>query len=391
MTTFQYEAARGDGAVVRGMLEAATIPEIVATLTDRGLFPVSVEVREATRPREAPTRLQATVLQSLASLVEAGVPLQQALAVTERVAHPSLREPLSKAATRVREGASLATALASTDAFSRVAIGLIKGGEGGVGLGSGLTQAAAYLDRRAETAARIRAALAYPLLLAAVGTCAVAAIVLIVIPRFATLLGDVGQTLPLATRLLLGASGFAQHFGWLLGMAAVAATFLLARSIHQQREWWHSVLLRVPLVGPVRRGFGTARAARTLGALLGGGTPALTALEIAREASGDAAIARDLLDAKGRVAQGASLSAALSATRCFTPAALQLASIGDQAGQLPTLLARAADLEEREAERRLHVLVSFLEPGLILVFAALVAFVAAALLQAVYSLRPGVG
>lgn len=104
---------------------------------------------------------------------------------------------------------------------------------------------------------------------------------------------------------------------------------------------------------------------------------------------GDAAVALRLLDAKARVAEGSGLASAFEATRALTPAALQLAAIGDQAGRLPGLLAKAAEMEEREAERRLKTLVSFVEPALILVFAGLVAFVAAALLQAVYSLRPG--
>ena len=145
----------------------------------------------------------------------------------------------------------------------------------------------------------------------------------------------------------------------------------------------------MPLIGPIRHALATARVCRTLGALLGTGTPALPALVIASEAAADAAVGGRLGRVRQHVAEGASLSAALSATGAVTEGAWQLVSIGEGSGRLPTLLAKAADLEEREAERRLKTLVTFLEPALILAFAGLVAFVAAALLQAVYSLRPG--
>jgi type II secretory pathway component PulF len=278
---------------------------------------------------------------------------------------------------------------AECDAFAAIAIGLVRAGERGAGLTAALNQAGAHQEREAETAARIRSALAYPLLLATVGSASVALITLFVVPRFAALLGDLGQSLPPATRVLIAVSHFVRHYGILLGALVVGLAVGVTRVIIEHRSAWHAWLLRLPLIGPIRHALATARATRTLGALLGTGTSALTALDIARDAVGDAAIARRLLEAKSRVAEGSGLARAFEDTRALTPTALQLAAIGDQAGRLPTMLAKAAEMEEQEAERRLKTLVSFIEPALILVFAGLVAFVAAALLQAVYSLRPG--
>src|SRR4029077_14297430 len=135
--------------------------------------------------------------------------------------------------------------------------------------------------------------------------------------------------------------------------------------------------------------FATARASRALSALLGGGTPALAALGIAQEAVGNAAIGARLERTRSRVAEGESLATALRGVGALTETALQLVRIGEASGRVPTLLSKAAEFEEREAERKLKALVALLEPALILAFAGLVAFVAAALLQAVYSLRPG--
>jgi len=387
VTAFRYEAARSDGGLVRGLLDAASEPAAAAVLSARGLYPILVE-SSLVSVRRPSRRAQATVFESLAAFVEAGVPLEKALQATERVASGSLQAALGRVAQRVREGSSLGSALTAEGCFAPVTVGLVRAGERGVGLGAALAQAAAQLEREAETEARVRSALTYPALLSVVGSGAIALIVLFVIPRFAALLGDLGQDLPAATRLLLALSAGLRTYGLVLGAGGVALSVIAARAISEHRPAWHGWLLRLPVVGSLRLALASARVSRTLGALLGSGTPALAALEIAREAAGDAAVASRIASARSRVAEGQGLTAALEATGALTSSALQLAAIGEGSGRLPTLLAKAADLDDAEAERRLKTLVSLLEPGMILLFAGLVAFVAAALLQAVYALRP---
>jgi type II secretory pathway component PulF len=210
MSVFRFEAARADGHAVRGRLDAPSRAEAAATLSARGLFPVRVEPaseRAFTRRHPSP-RAVATVVQSLATLVDAGVPLAQALDATQKLARPPFNEALARVGARVRQGASLGTALAEEQGLvSGLTVGLVRAGERGVGLGPALLEAAAQLERQAETATRVRAALAYPLLLAGVGVVSVSLIVLFVVPRFAAILGDLGQELPPATRILIATSG----------------------------------------------------------------------------------------------------------------------------------------------------------------------------------------
>jgi len=393
MATFRFEAARADGHAVRGRLEAASQSAAAAALSARGLFPVLVEpAGERGAPgiwRRPGARDRATALRSLATLVDAGVPLERALQATERVVAGELCETLGRASARVREGSSLGAALAAEGTvFSGVTIGLVRAGERGVGLGVALLQAAEQAEREAEMASRIRAALAYPVLLCAVGCISVGLIVVVVIPRFAAILGDLGQALPPATRVLIAMSNIVRGWGVALAVALVLLTAGVAQVIGSRRRAWHEQLLRAPVLGPLRHGFATSRVTRILSALLQTGTPALAALDIARDAAGDAAVAGRLERSRELVAQGEGLAAALRATGAITHTALQLATIGEGSGRLPALLRQAADLEEEQAERHLRSLVSLLEPALIVAFAAAVAFVAAALLQAVYSVRP---
>ena len=367
MTTFTYEAARADGAVIRGSLDALSEPDAAALLSARGLLPIAVNIPRATtkvfgRPSR---RALATIFSGLAALVDAGIPLHKSLLAVEALAPPDLRLTLGRVDKRVHEGASLANAMADeATTFPPVVIGLIRAGERGVGLGAALHQVANQLEREAESVARVRAALAYPVLLLTIGTASVAIIGLFVIPRFAALLSDLGQTLPLATRVLLTSSDLLRHYGLMLAVLLVAIGLGLVRWTIDHRVTWHAFLLDLPIVGTLRQSLATTRITRTLGALLGTGTPALAALSTAREAAGDAAVAQRLDGARVRVAQGAGLSAALEASHVITDGALRLSAIGEASGKLPALLAKAADLEEQDADRRLKMLVSFLEPGL---------------------------
>jgi len=147
-------------------------------------------------------------------------------------------------------------------------------------------------------------------------------------------------------------------------------------------------LLVAPLVGPVRLALATARVARAIGGMLAAGMPLLASLDAAGEAAGDRAVAARLTRARERVASGAPLTASLEREAALAPSALQLIQVGESSGRLADMARRAGDLAAQEAERGLKTLVTLVEPALIVAFGGLVAFVAAALLQAVYSIRP---
>lgn len=393
MSAFRYLAARVDGGRIRGRLEAGSAAHAVHVLGDRGLFPLSVEAERPPRHwpwRARPTRTLATALQSLSGLTEVGVPLHHALSATANLVDGPVRDALIRVRERVREGSPLWAALAEQgDMFSAVTVGLVRAGERGVGLAAGLGQAAQQLEREAETQSNLQAALAYPLVLLLVGSLSIGFIVLVVLPRFAALLTDVEATLPPATRFLIGASAFLREHGLLVMTVCLVLVALATRLVMTYREAWATRLLELPVIGPVRHGLATARVARALGALIGTGVSAVPALAVARDTAGDAAVARRLQAAEQRVAEGTSLGHALHATRALTPAAIRLVRIGERTGRLPDLLEQAAELEERTAARRVRALVTALEPAFIVAFAALVAFIAGAVLQALYAVRPG--
>ena len=381
MTPFRYRAARADGGIVEGLVDASSASQASATVTERGLFPLTVTPAAAaeTSGRPASRRDLAIVFQSVAALVSAGVPLERAVASSEALARGALRDTLAAARRRLREGEAFAAALSA-------AHGVVPG----IVLGMLLAHVAAHLEQEAELVARVRQAVAYPLLLAVVGVASILVIGTVIVPRFGELLGDLGQELPPATRVLLVASRILSHYWFLLVPAAAGLVGLGVEAVRRPgtRRRIEDALLVAPLIGPVRLALATARIARALGGMLAAGMPLLPSLDAAAEAAGDGAAATRLTRARERVAAGAPLAVSLEREGALAPSALQLIQVGESSGRLADMARRAGDLAAQEAERGLKTLVTLVEPALIVAFGGLVAFVAAALLQAVYTIRP---
>jgi general secretion pathway protein F len=394
-STYRYRAARPDGTIDHGAVRAVS-PDAVSTLiANRGDWVIDVRPERIawTRSRGLSAADLGLGLRLLASLIESGLPIARALGTLQDVAPDSWRPSLPAIRDAVHRGESLANALDGAPiAMPPVVIGIIRAGEAGSGLAPSVRRAAALMESAAATRASIRAALAYPLILSVAGAGAVMLLVGVVLPRFASILNDLGQALPPTTRIVLTAAQFARASA-IPGLVAVIVATLVFHawaSSTNGRPQWHRFLLSAPILGTVRRSAAAARYAHALSALLESGVPAAVALRSAAAAAGDAAVSNCLLRARDRVVHGESIASALSAEDASTPTMIRLVRAGEESGRLAELLAHAAIIEQERAERSVKNAVRLLEPALILAFGGLVAFVAAALLQAVYSVRPGV-
>jgi len=331
MSAYSYRAARQDGAIVTGAIEAESHGQASATLASRGLFAIAVAPAMEDRRPAASRRDLAIVFRGIAALVSSGVPLERAIAANEPLASGALRHTLTTARERLREGASFASALAvGRGVVPELVIGMIRAGERGSQLGPALEQIAAHLEQEAELVARVRQALTYPLFLAVAGAASVAVITTVVVPRFAAILGDLGQQLPPATRLLLGVSQFLSHFWIPLLFLAALATWGAVEWLRRPagRKQVEEALLKLPVIGPLRRALATARVMRALGGMLRAGMPLLPALDAARDAAGDLAIAERLERSRERVVQGAPLASALEREMPIADRNCQHAAVG---------------------------------------------------------------
>ncbi len=392
-TLFRYRALARDGAEERGALHAATREDASVELSRRGLLATDLSEDRAFTPRYTiPVADLALGLRLLGDLLDAGLPVGRALHTFEDLAPPSWKRGLPALIASVKEGKSLAAALEESPlAIPPLVVGIVYAGEAGSGAGAAVRRAADVMESAAATRAAIRSALSYPAMLAVAACGAIALLLGFVLPKFAAILSDIGQSLPASTRLLLSTSAAARAalVPGTLVLAALISVWAIWVSSSAGRRQWHELLRALPVVGRVRRSTSTSRAAGSLSALLESGVPLATAMIHAARSTGDAAAEARLLSARAAISSGERIGRALADADAMTVVAVRLASAGEETGRLSAMLGHAARLERERAELVVRTAVRFVEPSMILVFGGLVAMVAAALLQAVYSVKPG--
>ena len=391
-TAYAYRAARLDGALESGVLDAESRDEASALLTERGLFPLEIKVaREHASERPSMRAADLAVgLRVLATLLESSLPMTRALAAFAELAPASWEMVTPSLAASVRDGASLGAALAAAPVeIPAVVTGIIQAGEGGSGIALAVKRAADLTEGAASRRAAIRAALAYPIILALAGTGSVSLLVGVVLPRFSAILADLGQALPPATRFVLAIADFTRA-------AALPGLIALVLLVVAWRAWmtsesgarrWCGLLLGVPVVGAIRLSAASARVCAALASLLESGVPVAVALAHSARAAGDAEIAARVRAARELVVTGQGMARALGASHAVTPTAARMTRAGEESGQLAAMLWHASRLDGEQAERQLRAAVRLLEPSMVIAFGGMVALVAAALLQAIYSVR----
>ncbi|HXC25160.1 MAG TPA: type II secretion system F family protein [Gemmatimonadaceae bacterium] len=392
-TTYTYRAVQLDGTTVTGTIEAPTEARALATLTERALFPLLLHSAPPLlgRTTAVPVADLALGLRVLANLLESGLPVGKTLSAFAELAPASWHPGLPAVRDAVRDGATLTAALAASPLdVPPVVLGMLHAGEVGTGVGPAVRRAAELMERTAATRSAIRNALAYPVILALAGSASLTLLVGVVLPKFAAVLNDLGQQLPHTTQLVLHGSAMLRALalpGLCLTIAVVLGWRLWTGTLAGRLQW-HRALRRISIVGSIRRSAATARTAAAMASLLESGVPVATALTHASRAAGDAAVEQAVLDARTRITHGERPSHAIEQTGALTPTAVRLLRAGEESGRLAQMFAHVATIEQERAEQAVRSAVRLLEPALILLFGGVVAFVAAALLQAVYSVRP---
>jgi len=395
MPNFAYQAIDGSGKRLRGQAQAISPGALARSLEERGLLVLDVaESSEAAASgkgvRFGRRREVLEVTRAMAALLPVGMPLSQALNAASGVASGDVKSALQEVRSRVERGDPLSTALAEhRRLFSPLYVGMVRAGEKSGDLDSAFARLADQLDRDEQLRGKLMSASIYPLLLAGAGSVAVTVLLFFVLPRFVTLLEGSGAKLPRSTSTLLAVSS-ALHRGWpilILLPFVIAAIATWVRNTQEGRRVWSTTLLAIPGVATLRRYALSARFARLVGVLLGGGAPLLTALDDTVESLGDPVARDDAARIRTRVREGSSLRAAVGESTLFPPLLAQLIGVGEEAGQLRVFLNKAADIFEERTERATQRVATLLEPAMIIMFGAMVAFVALSLLQAIYGIN----
>ena len=393
MPAYAFEALSADGQTRKGTLEADSAKSARTQLRTQGLVPLSVEAVQAAKAGSAGALFTRRVFgaqalsvwtRQLAGLVVSGLPLERALAsLSSEAESDAERNLVADLRAEVNSGSTFAKALARHPGeFSGIFVAVVGAGEQSGSLGAVLEHLANDLEDQQALNAKLLGAALYPAIVSLVALCIVIFLVTYVVPQVASVFAGSKRALPLLTVLMLGVSSFVRSYGWLLLLAVVGGVVGLRLALRAPalRYQFAAAWLGIPVVGKLSRSFNTARFASTLAMLSGAGVPILKALQAAADTLSNQAMRQDAQDALVAVREGAPLASALAQKKRFPPLLSMFARLGEQTGQLPLMLQRAATQLSTEVQRRAMGLATLLEPLLIVAMGLVVMLIVLAVL-----------
>jgi general secretion pathway protein F len=402
MPAFRYEAVDAGGATKKGVLNSDSARSARSELRTQGLVPLKVDAIAAqvdaagvTRSRSFGERLSATELalftRQLASLLEAGLPLEQAFtALLEQAERAYMRDLIASIRSEVIGGAALSDVLARHPRdFAEIYRALVASGEQIGQLSRVLSRLADYIERRNALIQKVRLAFTYPAIVTVVAFSIVIFLLTYVVPQIVSVFANTKQKLPILTIIMLAVSDFVRNYGIVVAILLVGAWFMWRRALQNPalKRRWHTWLLTAPLYGKFERSLNTARFASTLAITTGSGVPILRALETSRDTLSNVAMQELVEEASDAVREGVSLARSLSAQKHFPPMLIHMIRAGEITGELPAMLDRAAASQEADLERRTLTIAGLLEPALILAMGVVVLLIVLAVLMPIIEIN----
>ncbi|MDN3559916.1 type II secretion system F family protein [Vreelandella neptunia] len=327
----------------------------------------------------------------MATMIRAGIPLLQALqVVAESLKKPAMVALIQHLMSDVSSGSSFSDALSRHPKhFDRLFVNLVSAGEQSGALDQMLDRIATYKEKVESLKARVKKALWYPTAVMTIGIAVTMLLLIKVVPEFESMFHSFGAELPALTQLTVNLSELAQRY-WLAALGAVIAAVLLLRISIQRSPnvayRMHALLLRLPVIGDIMHKSAIARFSRTLATTFASGVPLVEGLDTAAGATGNKVYERAVVQTRQDVATGQQLHFAMRMTNRFPPLAIQMVSIGEEAGSLDAMLNRVADYYEEEVDNKVDALTSLMEPVIIVVLGVLVGGVVVSMYLPIFDL-----
>jgi general secretion pathway protein F len=404
MTLFYYKAVTAAGETLEGQLDVGSHDEAIGKLQDAGNIPLEVHEADAsgsgslfTAMFKRATLSEAQIVQftqQLSTLLGAGQPLDRALQILlDLPESDKAKRLLERIRDQVRGGTPLSDALeAEHNSFSRLYINMVRAGEAGGSLDDTLKRLADYLERSRELKSSVVNAMIYPAFLVGMVILSLLVLLVYVVPQFAPMFADMDIEMPLITKVVLAVGSVLQNFWWGIIIVAVLGFGWFRRQMANPpaRLRIDARLLKMRVAGEVIRKIETARLARTLGTLLKNGVPLLAALSIGRNVIGNTVLAESVEQAAEEVKTGSGLGYALSQSKRFPKLALQMISVGEESGELDTMLMKVAETFDIEVKNTLDRLLAALVPATTIVMTVVVAMIMLAIVLPIMNIAGAV-
>ena len=402
MTVYSYKATDQNGKYVQGDINAPDYKDAIQQIQKLNYFPVKVSEGKSfskflpvmglsflSLRSKIPAQELMTLTQQLATLVDSGLTLDDALATVIKVTETEkIKAIFSDIRKKVHAGSTFADALSGhPEIFSNLYVNMIRAGEAGGILSESLSRLSLFMEKSVELKNSIRSAMVYPAILTLIGGMAVIILITFVIPQFSRFFEEMGAALPLPTQIMLGISSLIINY-WpilILGTVSffVAATFYI--KTNKGRLKWDSFLLMLPLFGPLIRKIEVSRFSLTMATLLKSGVPILQAMGIVQSILINRVIADSVIPLKQALKRGKGLSGPLQEAKVFPPMAVHMITVGETSGALDEMLIKVSKTYDKEVEQSIKQLISLIEPMMILIMAVIIGFIVVSMLLAIFS------
>jgi general secretion pathway protein F len=401
---FEYVALDKSGKESKGLLEGDTAKQVRQLLRDRHLLPVKVtEIAKKEAKRQTSFSVRrgissselALLTRQLATLSEAGLPLEEALlAVSQQNENPRAQSILLGVRSKVMEGHTLADGLADfPQAFPELYRATVAAGEQSGHLDTVLDRLADFTESRQQLQQQVRNALIYPIALVITAISIISFMLAYVVPKVVSIFENYGQELPILTRIMIASSDFIRNHWFAIIVGIIALVVGIRHLLKQEgpRRRFHRMLLRIPIINTMTRGINTARFTQTLSILAGSSVPILEALRISSQVVVNIPMREAVEEASLRIREGAMISKSLAASKLFPPMTTHLISSGEASGRLEEMLVRAAQNQEREVDGLISTMLGIMQPLLVIFMAGVVLLIVLAILLPIFEINNLIG
>lgn len=408
MAVYEYRGILiGTGKPTKGVRDADSAKTLRALLRRDGILLTNATEEQAVKEREKndiqlfsflgrPSVSDIAIMtRQLATLLRAGIPLFESLnALIEQVEKPMLKRSLTNIREQVKEGTSFAKALETHAViFPPLYINMVRAGEASGTLEAVLERLTMFMENQAKLKGKVTAALAYPILMAIVGTLLISVLMVAVVPNLIMTFQSMDQALPWYTRLLIFTSENMGKYWWMLALALTGGIYGFRRwkKTEDGRLKWHAFCLAMPVAGSLFQMLAIARFSRTLSTLLAAGVNLLSAMDIVKNVLDNAVLEKVVADAISNIREGQTIADPLKRSKRFPPIVTHMIAIGEKSGQLEDMLENVAIAYDSEVETKVQVLTSLLEPLMIVIMGGAVAFIAFSILMPLISMSSFAG
>lgn len=393
--TFAYKARDRAGRLVAGTIVAENEAAVAASIRAKGYYVARIKeqrlllnLKTLALVSRVSSKDLAVFCRQFATMLDAGLAMAACLSIlVDQTANRRLQTAIQEIQHKVQAGESLHQAMADQPrVFPAVMASMVAAGELGGALDNVLDRLALQFEQEYKLSEKIKSAMSYPAVVLGMAVLTVIFMLIFVLPTFITLFAAMRVSLPLPTRVLLAVSRFLHENWWLLcsGLTVIVISFNYGSRQPCGQKILDQGLLRMPIIGGLRRKVAIARFSRLLSTLIAGGVPLISALEVVKGTTGSPTVAQALTTAQSSVCGGLGLAAPLSMSGIFNPMVIQLVAIGEETGALDKMLAKIADFYESEIDDAVTRLSSMIEPVLIGVVGVIIGLMVIAIILPIF-------